>query len=287
MSNFWEDKWAQAKDNWEELRSKVDTSDEVLAGIKETPGGIGRKAPSEIVGLLDKGFNIGRSIDLVITATGLTQRVSLVDLDSDDEGARSIAVTLFAEVQVGEPTDLVAEVEWGAGGVQAQALVDFANGTVITVHGSFLRINASMRGSVDEAAKVAAFASYGYRSGGLYPQRTVIRDIADTFIGNLAPGATSDFIDIPRFANAVQLAQTSVDLGPPIISNEQPYALIFFRPGGGSLAVYTYNSATGGVEQHKTGLPAMFPNAATLMQIRNLDTVNTLGDARLIFNLSL
>lgn len=237
-------------------------------------------AEDEIRGMLDGGWNIGRSLNVAISAGTRSESQPLLEAKASDEVASPMTVTLFTRNQVGTITDAVATVGWGTGGVQADAEVDFVNGTVFSVHASFIRITASIRTTIGTPSiDLAAMICYGIHPGGLRPQRTISRDVNDANLGDIAVAGVSVASNIPTFAHNVQLMQA-----PAAAVAEGAYRLRFF---GGVAAVQTFDSLTNSAFGRKAGGPAPIPNMARTITVRNLDAVVALSNIQLLYSLCL
>lgn len=288
MSSYWDDKWSKAKDNWEELQSKRDSSDEILAGLKSSPGGLGRGRPSQEKHILDAGFNNGRSV--TVTATGLNTEVNttpLAELKGDDEVARSVALTLQTEtIKAIAISDIFAKVEWGSGGFQSQAEVDILRGAVLNLNCSWLRVTAALEGQIGDVVKFGAFAAYGNRAAGANPnQRTIHRDIGGVSLPTLAPATASGQIRIPDFANKVQLAA-----GTPIgAADNTSYSLRFTDGAGGVFHEAWFIRGAASNSGYKSGIPVPWASPATHVQIINREAGGgqDLVSPKLIFELSI
>jgi len=291
MSSYWDNKWAKAKNNWEELQSKRDSSEEILQGLKRSPGGIGKAPPKKLKDIIHSGVNVGRSIKVVATAIGATDQVPLVELKGDDESAAAVALTLQSDItQFTTPpgssiNDIFGIIEWGSGGFQATAQVDFMMGTIINLYCSWLRLTAAIEGSIGDVATFGAFAAMGHRQGSFSPQRTVTRDVDGNFINTIGPGASSAMIEIPKFAHAVELSGIGQGFPQPITLGA--YSLRFFTITGGFISEAYFTSTTGAVFDYKSGVPVRWPGHARRMTIVNRDAVIAIQNPRLIFQLAL
>ncbi len=282
-------RWKQSSERWEDKRALEDNSAEILQGLQQTPGGLGRAAPKKPTRMLDGGWNIGRSVDITAGATFSAENsVPLLEVKGDDKVAGPITVTLQSEIETNITLfeDMFATVQWGVGGFQVEAEIDFLNGTSFTVFASFIRLTGNVvgAGAGTETAKLGAFASYGAHPGGLHPQRTVKTDSDGVVIPVLAPAATSNPMIIPRFATGVQLTQNNA-----AAAGSADYSLLFQKiiGVGSPTARYFYTSATGGNEERKSGIPAMIPNTSRSMRITNEDGAISIASPRLLFNLGL
>lgn len=146
-------------------------------------------------------------------------RATLLEVKSDDESSEILSVTLDNPLPFLVPTADVAGagtiviarpsaiIEWGVGGVQARADVDFDHGLSLSVPGSFLRVTGvnnripattnNMSGVGTPAfgrnVKLGAFCGYGSVAGtkNLSAKKTIYID---------GPGLLSGSIPIPDYA---------------------------------------------------------------------------------------
>ena len=288
MSSYWDNKWAQVKNNWELLESKSDSSEEILAGLKKSPGGLGRGAPSHIKELLDTGLNNGRSV--TITATGANTEVKstpLAELKGDDEMARSVALTLQTQTLAAVAiNDIFAKIEWGSGGFQAQAEIDILRGAVLNLNCSWLRVTASLEGQIGDVVKFGAFAAYGNRASGANPnQRTIQKDITGAFLTTLTPLTASGQVKIPDFANTVQLACKTAT---GAVDNSS-YSLRFTDGTGGVFHEAWFIRGAASNSGFKSGIPIPWSSQVTHVQIVNREAAlaQNLVAPKLIFGLAI
>lgn len=290
MSSYWENKWANARNNWEDLQAKSDSSQEILDGIKSSPGGLGRASSesSRTKNILDTGLNNGRSA--TVTATGVNTEVSttpLVELKGDDEVARAIALTLQTEtISAIAISDIFAKIEWGSGGFQSQAEVDLLRGIVLNINCSWLRVTAALEGQVGDVVKFGAFAAYGNRAAGAYNnQRTISRDVDGNSLANLAPATAGPQIRIPNFANVVQLAAAT----PIGATDNSSYSLRFTDGAGGVFHEAWFIRGAASNSGYKSSIPIPWASAVTHMQIINREAGGgqSLVTPKLIFGLSI
>jgi len=245
MSNYWNNKWAKAKDNWEERQVKSDSSKEVIAGLS-TAGKrqYGMKAPkgSKDFHQLLKTGNVGKSVQLTGGA-GSAQVASLLDVRGPDEYAQLMTVTLdfpsvvglspptFASPFVAKNDGARAQVDFGVGGFQSTAFVDFGRGVSFTVPASYVRVNASREGTTGALVllSVGAHISYGsineHDAG--QPTLTFVRP-------NAAPNGTSfDTIPPPFAVSMTPMFQDAAAGTPPAVGTT--IGLQFFSRSGAFL----------------------------------------------------
>lgn len=153
------------------------------AGPRVIGGGFDSLGRAEkIKGMLDQPStsNVGRSISLGVTSAPNGQSAPILEARCSDERSRQLTITLVVSpISTSFDRDIVALVTWGAGGLQApQAEIDFVNGAVFTVIGSFIRILARSDAGAIPVTQMQAGAFIGYepRSAGSAvrgPQRTL------------------------------------------------------------------------------------------------------------------
>lgn len=164
--------------------------------------------------------NLGRS-ETVVSPDAATPAptVTLINASASDRSSRCVVVTLDTpELEnrdlasfdvVGARPFAIAIVEWGSGGHQNIAEIDYARGAQFTVEASALRVKARLDPLVNGGIstipiKVAATLGYGTRPG---PLRGPARTIPATPVPVLA-GTTSNFATIPRYARSGTLLVT-------------------------------------------------------------------------------
>jgi len=282
MSSYWDNKWAKAKNNWEELQSKRDSSEEILNGLKKSPGGLGKARPKKIRDILDVGLNNGRSVTLLAGAAGGLVTTPLVEIKGDDEAAQAITISLQYE-QLDDPingiSDVFAELEWGSAGFQANAVIDVLRGTIINLNCSWLRITAGFLGDDNAAIKFGAFACYGNRPALAPAQRTAIVS------GSLVPGATSAPVPIPPFAqNVIFVGATA---GGTTGRGAAIYEMQFLDNTGGAVAVAHFSPDIHAA--YSQSIPVTWPTSAVSVRIRNNEPVGEklILSSKLIFGLSM
>jgi len=286
MSNYWNNKWAKAKDNWEEKQAKSDSSAEILAGLKRSPGGLGRARPKKTRDVLDVGLNNGRSVTLESGVAGGRFTTPLVELKGDDEAAKAITVSLQYN-QLDEPANLIndvfAELEWGSAGFQANTVIDILRGTIINLNCSWLRIKAGLDADDGAIIKFGAFACYGNRPAVAPVQRTEI------LTGLSVPGSISAPVVIPAFAQNVTFS--TVTLAGTTGRGPAAYQIEFLDNTGITVgAAYFVPAASGPPNAgHQQSIPVVWPNSAVAARVRNNEPVGEklMSSSRLIFGLSL
>tara|TARA_R100001244_G_scaffold132394_1_gene108850 strand:- start:1957 stop:2862 length:906 start_codon:yes stop_codon:yes gene_type:complete len=224
-NSFWNNKWRRDdRNNGDIAKAKSENISEVLQGLDpvgrrnlglEVAGdSVGPGGSSNFHQMLRDG-NIGRTIQL----TG-NEVVTLLEVSGPDDAAQLMTVTLDMPAQSGEDpvtsqplqppslidpyrlhTDLCrAQVDFGNGGFQSTAFLDFGRGVSFTVPASFVRVSASRAEqpsfipNINVGAHIA-FGSIG-NSRGVQPTLT---DLVDVGIG----GGSIVVRNIPPFAVAV------------------------------------------------------------------------------------
>lgn len=130
---------------------------------------------------------------------GPLDRVTILDIQGSDDKATGTVITLeLALRNVPNPNPpIIAQVDWGAGGLRMQALLDFVNGTTFTVFASSIRVIAINPNPLNEErdVNVMAGAFIGYLPfGGRQAQLSV--QVAS--VGGVFPDTV-----IPAFARKV------------------------------------------------------------------------------------
>jgi hypothetical protein len=239
----------------------------------------------EIKRLLDGIKNGGRSEVLGSTdptvvfnpPTTFPNPVTLVNLAGSDGEGEMVTVYLDATEENGPDTQqivippdpsvvayrpyLVAMIEWGMDGYQAQAEVDFVRGSAFSLTASYLRVKAA----VDKAAfalalptpfksvRCAALCSYGSRpSTHQGPTRTMFTNAIDA-AGDSIP------MQIPRFARSASLMLSATTFPVPnhrlsiLDSNNAPVSQGFMA----------------GINPGQDAQDVMLPIDARLFQVHN------------------
>jgi hypothetical protein len=105
---------------------------------------------------------------------------------------------------------LEAHIEFGTGGVNVEAVVDYNNGITLTLQASYLRVFAlvTQSGGADDliiggtsaAYYLAAHVGPGFAES--HAQRTI-------FLGTVADGGSSPVVEVPKFAKIATLIGTT------------------------------------------------------------------------------
>jgi hypothetical protein len=194
---------------------------------------------------LSRGKTIGKRGNLNIGVDGqLSDTINLLEVGGPDMAAINLCVTLIPPQRIydsvtaianagalnatgsqdindplepvppgtfpGSFIDVFAILEWGIGGIQSSAEVDFVMGTQINIQASWVRLRASGRivSGTNELISVGAFVGPGQASNQAPAQRTIwprlvaTPDVYD--IGALAPGTKTSFMPVPNFAKKVR-----------------------------------------------------------------------------------
>jgi hypothetical protein len=200
-----------------------------------------------LVTIVESGKDSGPDAESIVVALGLE-----IANDSNHEHIRSR-----------EAIDIKAVIDFGVGGADYRALVDWQQGMVLTVPASYIRVSALYNHHFEHAPKVKLDASLSYGfvghrgTGGRYTQD----------LGIVAPGARTGFVQIPKFAASFS-----------IVTQNKRHP---FRSSQASMIVSSHNGAIGvGIQnayQYSSGSNravqtedqfALF-NSARFMNVRN------------------
>ena len=291
---------------------------------------------------LTDGKPLGKRIIIPVPSSALSAAdvgaVDLFTLNGKDRDACQIAVTLlppqavsvaemnggvfpadiqsisgqryypaFATVLPGPGTNFqavpaIARIEWGIGGLQSVAEVDFSNGVVINLTASFVRITGwiDLQGRayvVGAAIVLGAFVGPGYpRSPGA--QRTYyVPGIAagpagfPTFrygpngpvtsgysLGPIAGGLAAVY-PVPSFGKQAMIFTYDPNVVAPTTVNTFDADLIFYRDVFASMRMGSFR-----VTNDRAG-PILIPNGAAYWSIQN--NVATTQELSVIFDLSI
>lgn len=188
-------------------------------------------------GLLDGRQNPGRSETTVSpSATTPAPTVTLVNLECDDSASRMITVYLgvpeIENFSVEKPVEFglnigiipaIAIVEWGSGGHQHSAEIDFGVGCAASFACSYLRVKGRLDPRINFGIspgppfipiRLPATTGYGTRPGFLRgPTRTIRTD------KDIASGGTSGLLPIPAFARTGTLVQNDLTDTAPVANH--------------------------------------------------------------------
>ncbi len=204
----------------------------------------------------------------------------VVNVVGEDEQATVVSVTLISPIaDVSPATDElfastpVARVQWGVGGTQAQAFIDYVNGAQFSVPASFLRVYARNEFGASPPAtplqptnpvKLGAFVSY-LPLKNQRVQRT---------LNGLIPTATPTIFVVPPFATDVTIFRLGGAAAPAFTAD-------FLRSSAGPLVVlYTIATAAG----------ALFPKTPIANGVRFIQITHAAGADvlfQLVFDLAL
>ena len=219
LRDRWKEALSRTKRHWEDKRVNRDDPEGVIAGLQPIRNVPHHEKLSNIE-LLNHGQR-GRSV--VFPANVLRQSaLSILELYSDNKNSRVITVTLTMAPQPGAVPfvpgvnglfDVTGLIEWGAGGVQASAEIDWLQGTTFSLACSYLRISA--------------FG--GTQAPGVQPP------VVGAFVGyetvNTNRGRTPQFTDI----GGVAFPATFVELRPNFAQNVRVYRNA--QPGASSTPI--------------------------------------------------
>lgn len=271
---WWENKWREDRNNWEDIAARESNPEEVLAGIRNRARSNGRAQE-----LLDDPSQPGRTVRLQGTnIVGADQFTTVLNLNAADQRARIVTIHCLATEELGssgspEPFKRVrGKLEWGQGGAQAEAEFDWLQGTTLCVAASFTRVSARLL-EQDNEARVGAFAGYG-SPGGLMrartPQLTEARELAASELSALIP--------IPFFAQNV-LVTRSDDV--EATAQQLPFSIITYDFSGSAV-----NAAESYGLNEQMNRPMEFQNSDRFIKIRN-DSDAQAGSFFAIFGLAL
>lgn len=235
---------------------------------------------------LKKGQTIGKRMNMAFNA--LRAGVDLFTLRGDDDVAMPLRITLCSpqviigvtpgptqdlQTMTGEQdnfdsasaypwTPIVGELEWGVGGANAKASVDFINGGKICIEGSFVRLRAGVEpvtffaGSPVGVYTLSAFICRG--EGTSRAQRTV--PLGTLAAGGVAPA--SGLVPVPRFAKTVSLFAQDW-------STTISWDLQFFRDRNGAnlIGFHRFNGASGSNALAQGGIQLAVPNGAMFFNV--------------------
>lgn len=221
--------------------------------------------------------NLGRSLPV---AAGREETILEVK-GGEDEYATYLTVTLTGPtpnniVDFPDAQDPIATaiIDWGNAGHQARALVDFVQGTVVSVCASYVRIvarNDEDPNAPDAGTQVlGAFIGYLPRPGHILPP-TLTQD-GGTAIG---AGATGTAVPIPPFASAFHVLAR---LDTPFT-----YAVEFLEQDATTLITRTRI-----VVGLSTQVPIPIPNGTRFVRVLNFaGSPDNINDVRFVFSLRL
>lgn len=250
---------------------KIDRGEVVVPTLRPLAGRqANNRGNSVVVGpdrnlatVVESGKDSGPDAETIVVALGLE-----IANDSNRDHIRSR-----------EAIDVKAVIDFGVGGADYRALVDWEQGAVLTIPASYIRVSALYNHHYEHAPKVKLDASLAYGfvghrgTGGRYTQD----------LGIVAPGARTGFVQIPKFAASFS-----------IVTQNKRHP---FKSSPASMIVSAHNGAIGvGVQsafQYVSGNNqaiqtedqfALF-NSARFVNVRNDDTHH--AHMMLIYSLSL
>lgn len=196
-----------------------------------------------------------------------------------DSDTADFGINVSGPSGIGCPHNPVAFIEWGIGGVQANAEVDFVNGTTINVRASFLRVSAFLEIFDTNFSWLTALSAFvGPQIGANnVAQRTF------TLPQTLTPLAADTMSGpVPRFAREFTVGH-SIN-----INNDRLPLLVTFERGNGLLnagqSIYeTVGDPAGAASQVvnalRPGERAPIPNGAMIWRMSNLSNPAVSGDS--------
>lgn len=163
--------------------------------------------PSEFeMGVAYPTNQFGRSVEITPT-TAIGSKQTVLDLSERDIKGRPVTVCLAKAIlppAFATSARLRALVEWGIGGVQTSAEVDWRQGTLFTLCASFLRVSVINDALPGSTFKAGAFAGFLNQSNGMRrATRTVYVDL-----GILA--AANQDIAVPPYAETFSFQRTTM-----------------------------------------------------------------------------
>jgi hypothetical protein len=162
--------------------------------------------------------------------------------------------------------DVKALINWGIGGANYTALVDWEQGTAFTVCASFIRVSAIYKDTVPGLPDLLLSASFGYGFTG----RKGIGAKFTQDLGILAAGATSGFVQIPQFATAFTIVSQDL-VAAPLGFVSAPASMIVSShnagPGVGRQTAFQYVSGSNLADQLDDQY-SLF-NSARWIEVRN------------------
>ena len=219
--------------------------------------------------------NIGRTESVRFDADNPIETLPILEIRADDQAAREMTLTLQKFEpgpqlvagnleQFGQP--YFARVEWGAGGFNNQAEVDFINGMTLRVNASYLRVVAHKdvvgAHGVGEQ-RLGAFVTPGHGRGGLAPQKSMA--------WSAAANSESARIPIPNFAYQFYLLAHRTGVAVP---HAAPTGEVFVRRGNGNIEA-KYDFDVGPVSNTaQVQLAMKIPNCGRFVSIFNEDAAN-------------
>lgn len=232
-------------------------------------GGIAQPGQSELVGDTPDG--------------GRVLRMTLINLLGDDAYAEVNTVVLFATRatpgpganpnEENETLPLVARATFGTGGTQAVVEVDFVNGAMFSLPGSFLRVDAVVDVPNPDAVPPGGLAAV---NAGVFVGYLPISNSARAAMRTLRPGlvaanGNTGLLPIPNFANSVSVLADVV---------AATYTLEQFQDAAGALLISTTTvPASPGREAQSIPIA----NAARYVRLTNDNA--TASTPRIPFNL--
>jgi hypothetical protein len=226
--SWWKKRFKEKGDVRELYRSKVDEPLEVVRGIPA----ISRQVAGKVQGLLHTGTQQGRSVSVIVPpgTTGFGEEVTVLNLTGDDRDARSITIhtsldnqrLTFGGASPSFRPSIQGRVQWGAAGVQSEALFDWMQGTTFNVAASWLRVSARALPSVGIGTPVET--NVGVSAGyGVMPSSAINLPQLTQYLVFDADPVLNYQGEVPPFAH-------SVVVYPPNDAPAAPYRVVIDEP---------------------------------------------------------
>jgi hypothetical protein len=250
-----------------------------LAGLKQNNrgqsfpfeiGGIASLKPQLVSSFVETPRNNGDDAEVVAVTLGF-------ELQSNTTDTTTPAPEFLNEFAP------VAMVEWGVGGANFSAEVDWSMGCRFNLGASFVRIGlripaVSLLGAPVNTIFSAAL-SYGADRAARPPRLTVNPLSAPPAPQTLLAGATSSLLVIPSFAESFTVVQGSTGGVPQSIR-----AQLFQGAGGTCSANFTMGDFTNVGFQNERTFPV--PNGARLIHLTNMGAAPS-GPLRIVYSLGM
>ena len=293
---------------WSEMIEGKTAGKRTTIVIPFNSGAVGRSAPTNVLEISGKDthaipINVSLSSPLFLVQSKFPGGVVPTNGTALDATGEQSNDDLYLFPPVGNSVSWaapVALVQWGVGGVQAEAEVDFVNGLCINLTASFIRvsiftddINANV--IVDGGVMVlSAFAGPGMPKPN-NAQRTVnvgrisvgpfgspVLGFQGTTQNPLGP-PTINMFPIPQFAKRASIVGTNQNGGIPFWADDGTLdvTLIFDRStGGGSpTGAFRFNSST--------IARVNIPNGSMYFTVQNNHNAQTVRDLSVVFDLAI
>jgi hypothetical protein len=243
---------------------------------------------NEIKRLLDGG-NIGRSFDMPAPVGDVPLVSSILNIGGDDMDSKQMSISLKGpnrtpqnDTTFPERTIIVCIVQFGAGGVQSVAEIDWVNGLTFSVPASAVRISCRNESLADGPQQsvpgLGVFCSYNPAPSRLIPQRTFWSRDSLEVTDTIAAGAFCTW-QVPEFAKDVIFERANAAGARTIMPSFRITSIT--RSDFGAVPGYIDNVATG----VRMNPPLPVGNDTKWIRVINTDAM--VLDGRLIFSLAL